>query len=90
MLLGGEFENEGMGHAFAVGFPGVILAHAHAEHVWATCGGVETSLLEGLEGFEVGSEGCPGDAGVVGEEDYVGYWDHGEGIGHGEEAMMGD
>ena len=63
-----------MCHAFAERLPGVVLAHAHAEHVGFASIWVETFVLEGLEGVEVRLELGPCYVRAVFEEDDVRYW----------------
>jgi hypothetical protein len=51
--------------AFSEVLPRVVLAEAHAEHVWFAGAGVQACLLQGAEVLEVVLEGEPGDFGAV-------------------------
>lgn len=71
VFWGGEFEDEGVGHAFAVGFPGRVLAHLHRDHVGLAIG-FDAGVLQGGEGSEVRFKFCPWDVGAVLKEHDMG------------------
>lgn len=69
-----EFKNEAVRHALTEWLPGVVLAHAQAQHVRLAGVGVKTWPLQRLEGVKVVLEFRPADVGSISEENDMSYW----------------